>query len=77
MWDLFQFNGIEYVLPFTDEYTIDVEKRIKPLRSIDKRITDVMPIVVNCGPGAKSNDSNVLVQLSYNYKMISAYNPDQ
>ena len=65
MWDLFRSDGIEYVLPFTQEYAIDVEKRIKPLRSMDKRITDVMPIVVNCGSVVKSNEDNVLVQLSY------------
>lgn len=47
LWDVLEGNGIQYVLPYTRAFEINVEKRIKPLRSIDKRITDVMPIVVN------------------------------
>ncbi|EQC36061.1 hypothetical protein SDRG_06796 [Saprolegnia diclina VS20] len=64
MWDVIRASGVEYLLPHAPKYVLDTEDRDVSLRSIDKCLTDAMPLVVNQGVFSDS-DAVVRVQLRY------------
>ncbi|KDO19342.1 hypothetical protein SPRG_15404 [Saprolegnia parasitica CBS 223.65] len=64
MWDVVRASGVEYLLPHAPKYVLDTEDRDVSLRSIDKCLTDAMPLVVNRGVFSDS-DAVVRVQLRY------------
>ncbi|OQS06556.1 tRNA(Ile)-lysidine synthase [Thraustotheca clavata] len=64
MWDVIKNNGLVYYLPHAPEYAIDTEDRDVSLRSIDKCLTDAMPLVVNRGV---FSDSTKIVRVELYY----------
>ncbi|CAK4079539.1 unnamed protein product [Aphanomyces euteiches] len=49
MWDVVRTSGVRYILPYAPQYVLETEDRPTALRSIDKCLTDAMPLVMNKG----------------------------